>query len=283
MDDEKIVVQCKGDDFTIEVKREKWENIRYTMNKTTRQLDEGVLGTFNQFPLRLAWAITIHKSQGLTFEKAIIDAGEAFAPGQVYVALSRCTSLEGLVLHSKLNANRFYTDERIVRFSRAALDTELLQEELTRAKKDYLEKTIYSLFDFERAILQISDLKRYLTESHTSFEGDVMSWSELLSNKLSSLQGTAGKFQQQLKNLFLKTAQLEENQELKQRLNAASDYFTKELKAVLDLILQSPAVTDSRIHAKEFNDALKEIFSQISLQHFLWQEKRLHRVRGHLY
>ena len=84
--------------FEIEVVKETWKNIRYSVNKNTRQLDEEVLGSFIQFPLRLAWAITIHKSQGLTFEKAIIDAEEAFAPGQVYVALSRCTSLSGMVL-----------------------------------------------------------------------------------------------------------------------------------------------------------------------------------------
>ena len=79
---DKIFVKC-DDDTEIEVQREKWENIRYTLNKSTRQLDTDVLGSFTQFPLRLAWAITIHKSQGLTFEKAIIDAGAAFAPGQV--------------------------------------------------------------------------------------------------------------------------------------------------------------------------------------------------------
>ena len=94
IEDDKIFVHCKDEADEIEVKKETWENIRYSVNKTTRQLEEEVLGSFTQYPLRLAWAITIHKSQGLTFEKAIIDAGEAFAPGQVYVALSRCTSLD---------------------------------------------------------------------------------------------------------------------------------------------------------------------------------------------
>src|SRR5512144_2446870 len=89
---------------------EKSENIRYTLNKTTRQLDSDILGSFSQYPLRLAWAITIHKSQGLTFEKAIIDAGEAFAAGQVYVALSRCTNLDGVVLHSSIRNNSLATD-----------------------------------------------------------------------------------------------------------------------------------------------------------------------------
>src|SRR5258706_1437584 len=96
---DKIFIHCQDREDEIEVSKEKWENIRYTINKTTRQLDSDVLGSFTQYPLRLAWAITIHKSQGLTFEKAIIDVGEAFAPGQVYVALSRCTNLEGMALH----------------------------------------------------------------------------------------------------------------------------------------------------------------------------------------
>ncbi len=105
LEKDKIFVQCKGEPDEIEVKKEKWENIRYSLNKTNRNLEEEVLGSFTQFPLRLAWAITIHKSQGLTFEKAIIDAGAAFAPGQVYVALSRCTSLDGIVLQSRLQSS----------------------------------------------------------------------------------------------------------------------------------------------------------------------------------
>ena len=89
----------------IEVHKETWENIRYSIDKQTQQLEEEVIGKFTQYPLRLAWAITIHKSQGLTFEKAVIDAGRAFAPGQVYVALSRCTSLNGIVLKSQITSS----------------------------------------------------------------------------------------------------------------------------------------------------------------------------------
>lgn len=97
-------------------------------------MDTDVLGSFTQFPLRLAWAITIHKSQGLTFEKAIIDAGAAFAPGQVYVALSRCTSLEGMVLQSRVNSSRLFSDARIVEFSQRSASSGQLQQELAIAK-----------------------------------------------------------------------------------------------------------------------------------------------------
>ncbi len=120
LNEEKILVQCKDEPDEIEVKKEKWENIRYSVDKASRQLKEEVLGSFTQYPLRLAWAITIHKSQGLTFEKVIIDAGEAFAPGQVYVALSRCTTLDGIVLQSQIRQTRMFSDERIVRFSQSS-------------------------------------------------------------------------------------------------------------------------------------------------------------------
>lgn len=148
LEDEKIWIQCKDESEAIEVSKEKWDNIRYTLDKTTRQLSEDVLGSFGQYPLRLAWAITIHKSQGLTFEKAVIDAGKAFAPGQVYVALSRCTNLEGMVLHSRIRSNTLYADDRIVQFTKNILPLEDLQQELTEARKAYQEKVLLSLFDF---------------------------------------------------------------------------------------------------------------------------------------
>ncbi|MEO6356356.1 MAG: AAA family ATPase, partial [Ferruginibacter sp.] len=132
IEDDKIFVQCRDEPTPIEVKKEKWKNIRYSLDKTTNQIEENEIGSFTQFPLRLAWAITIHKSQGLTFEKAIIDAGEAFAPGQVYVALSRCTTLAGMILHSRINNHSLRNDRRISEFASAqrtsARQLQLLQQ-----------------------------------------------------------------------------------------------------------------------------------------------------------
>ena len=113
IDENQIVVSCDGDDEPIAVEQLEWENTRYTLNEATREIEAEVLGTFRQYPLRLAWAITIHKSQGLTFEHAIIDANYAFAPGQVYVALSRCRTLQGLVLAAPLDARAIISDERV--------------------------------------------------------------------------------------------------------------------------------------------------------------------------
>ena len=116
LDNEKIQVLCPGDELEIEVQQETWENTKYTLNEKTRQIEAEVQGTFKQYPLRLAWAITIHKSQGLTFGHAIIDAQSSFAAGQVYVALSRCKTLEGLVLASPISSSAIINDSQVTNY-----------------------------------------------------------------------------------------------------------------------------------------------------------------------
>jgi hypothetical protein len=269
--DEKIMVQCKDEPTAIEVKKEKWENIRYTLNKSTRHLEEDVLGSFTQYPLRLAWAITIHKSQGLTFEKAVIDVGGAFAPGQVYVALSRCTNLQGMVLHNRIRPNSFNTDSRIVAFTKTNLELDVLQQELLLAKKFYQEKILLLLFDFVKPIGEIKELQSYLSDHQTSFNKEVSPWIEDLITKLTELQITAEKFHGQLRRLFQQTGKAEENTELQERIKAGAAFFSGELSKQIDYVMQSPAITDSRMNAKEYNEFLKEIFVQLSMQHFLLQ------------
>src|SRR5271154_1132888 len=130
IENDKIYVSFPGEKNEMEIEKETWKNIRYNYNKEKDHIDEEELGTFQQYPIRLAWAITIHKSQGLTFERAIIDAGDSFAPGQVYVALSRLTSLEGLILHSRIHPQCITTDERVLAFSKSELAEDVLQQEL---------------------------------------------------------------------------------------------------------------------------------------------------------
>jgi hypothetical protein len=271
LEEDKITVQCKNEDFPIEVSKEKWENIRYTLDKSTRQLNEDVLGEFSQYALRLAWAITIHKSQGLTFEKAVIDAGKAFAPGQVYVALSRCTNLEGMVLHSKIRQNALYADDRIVQFTKNILPLENLQQELEQAKKAYQEKTILSLFDFGKVVNGIKELQKYLAEHTTSFNAEVFSWIDELLNKLLALQTTSEKFHHQLRKLFALTEKAEDNIDLQERIKTGANWFSNEIKSIIETVLQSPAITDSTIHAKEYNDLLKDAYTQLAMQNFMLQ------------
>ena len=269
LEKDKIFVQCENEPAEIEVQKEKWENIRYTLNKTTRLLDSDVLGSFTQYPLRLAWAITIHKSQGLTFEKAIIDAGEAFAPGQVYVALSRCTNLEGMVLQSRVKSSSLFSDVRITAFSQQSASGNQLQEELAIARKHYQLSVLLSTFDFCTAINSGKELLEYLLEHRSSFNAQSPSWTEELIGKLDKLQETASRFHTQLRSLFQLQEVPEENPALQDRLKAAANYFVTEINSVSQNLQQSPAVTDSRLHSKEYNDSIREIFAQLALKKFM--------------
>ncbi len=267
---EKIIVQCKDEPAAIEVRKETWENIRYTVDKTTRKLEEEVLGSFTQYPLRLAWAITIHKSQGLTFDKVIIDAGEAFAPGQVYVALSRCTTLDGIVLQNRIRSVGLFTDERIVRFLQNNISTSALANELQQAKKNYLLKIILSLFDYSGIAGEIKELRKYLKENKNSFNEEAQPWAEEMISKVNALQNTAEKFHMQIERLFQQGENPVLNEQLNERLNAGAEYFANAQNRVLGFLQTTPLLTDSRQHAKEMNELLREIFVQLSLkQHLL--------------
>ena len=269
LEEDKIFVQCEDDPSGIEVKKEKWENIRYALNKSTHHLEEEVLGSFTQYPLRLAWAITIHKSQGLTFEKAIIDAGEAFAAGQVYVALSRCTNLEGMILHSRIRPHSLSTDKKIIEFSKGCSTAERLKRELEMARSKYQLEILLSIFDFNRIFIEAKETQEYILQHASSFNSEAFLWVEELLNKVGVVKKTAEKFQAQVKLLFLQNVKPGENSLLSDRLIAAEIYFLNELKTISEFLKQSPVVTDSRLHAKEYNESIKDIFIQLSLKKFL--------------
>ncbi|HEU4471256.1 MAG TPA: helix-turn-helix domain-containing protein [Flavisolibacter sp.] len=145
-----------SEDFLLE--KETWKNIRYIYDKENDDIDEEVLGSFTQYPVRLAWAITVHKSQGLSFDKAIIDAGASFAPGQVYVALSRCMSVGGMVLKSRLHPQAISTDKRIVEFAKQEVsDPAQLRAIVEKEKYIHWGNALMRLFDFSRLLSGLSD------------------------------------------------------------------------------------------------------------------------------
>lgn len=269
LEEETVFVRCPGDQEDIKVTREAWDNIRYTLDKVSQNMKEDLLGSFSQFPLRLAWAITIHKSQGLTFEKAIIDAGEAFAPGQVYVALSRCTSLEGMVLKSRLKTNKLFTDPRIVQFSRQQSGTAQLREEMEKASLEYQRQLLLDVFNYQSCLAELKSLRGFLLENQESFSKDSISWMEQLQQQLGNLEDTGFKFRQWLQLQFARPGKDAENPELLERTKKAVLYFEKECGSLLGLISQSPGVTDSKQNAKEFNESVKSIFTLLASRRHL--------------
>ncbi len=267
IDDDKIFVQCKDEPALIEVKKEVWRNIRYSLNKETQKVEENEIGSFTQYPLRLAWAITIHKSQGLTFEKAIVDAGQAFAPGQVYVALSRCTSLDGMVLLSRITTASLHSDERIVRFSeskeRAQLPKELLED-----KHRYQARVLNNLFDFSAAIKQAATVVRDVEEQVAAFNESALSWTQEVLTRIENLQMVFKKFEPQLLQLLQNNQLPEQNEALQERVIKAAIYFDEQLQWLIKHLHTSPVVTDSKQYSLAYNEDLKDLFTMLCQQAF---------------
>ncbi|HBG42462.1 MAG TPA: aldolase [Porphyromonadaceae bacterium] len=266
IDDDHITVRC-GEDELIDVETAVWEDIRYTADPSTKQIEEKVAGRFKQYPLRLAWAITIHKSQGLTFDKAVIDAGQAFAPGQVYVALSRCRSLEGVVLLSKIHPESIHTNRRIVEYGNLKQSGGLLEKQLDESRKNYRLDLLLSVFDFS-FVLSLSDrLVTKIREAQKSFNEETGPYVESLRKELGEIQAVAVKFQTQLRFIFRQEPVDEAY--LLARLEASEAFFSPKLRHLEDALRQSPAVTDSRAHAEEYNEAVQDIFSELMLKKHL--------------
>lgn len=270
LEEDKVFVLCNGEDDEIEVGREKWENIRYALNDK-RQVEPEVLGSFVQYPLRLAWAISIHKSQGLTFEKAIIDAGNAFAAGQVYVALSRCTSLEGLILQSRINASSLSVDKRLLRFSERMASEDQLKKELADSGRDYFFRLILVTFDFGSELADARELLQYVAKHPTSFSDPSIPWAEKFVNKLDKLEETAARFRVWLKQQFSDQSLSEENNSWQQRTVNASGYFDKEIIEIIRMIRETEVLTDSRLHAGSFNELGRNLFSVLAEKQYLIQ------------
>ncbi len=239
LDKGEVVVHCPEDDFNIVTTPEIWENINYTVDKETKAISEDKIGSYTQMPLRLAWSITIHKSQGLTFEKAIIDAQGAFAHGQTYVALSRCKSLEGLVLKSKIHASQIISDSNVLSFNKTAEENQPDEAILQASKSEFQLNLIAEIFDFYGFIRPIDRLLDIYYKNRTSIEGQIETPLNTIKSCVTNLLKVAKSFKAQLAELCEVLNEPETNESLQERFKKAIHYFGEHTKQTI-----SPSIKD---------------------------------------
>jgi hypothetical protein len=248
----------------LKVKKHTWENVRYYTDNNTGRIGKQQAGSFRQYPLRLAWAVTIHKSQGLTFDRVVIDAERSFAPGQVYVALSRCRSLDGIVLLSPLFPDRLFTDAHVLSFTNRRFTSPDLPGRLRKACEEYALHSLLRLFSFENMEEALHRWADHLRTDH-SFSGQIKELPETLKHRLEELHQVADKFKHQLKRL-VPSALLDPAYQavLKERCSRAIGYFTEKLyhefitpvNHYLDVIADKPRIKNLVRPAMELNQCV---------------------------
>lgn len=237
------------------LKREIWENKRYVVNAATKEQQEEVLGTFEQYPIKLAWAITVHKSQGLTFSKAIIDVGQAFAPGQVYVALSRLRSLDGLILRTRIEPSVVSSDKDVVAFTNRGFEQEPLPLQLKASQREYLKQLLAGTFDFSDMLRKVDYTQKDHPET-AQFEDESMKTAlKLFQEKLRSEEENTQKFRNQLIRLLHE----DKRDELLVRIEKGGAYYGDMLHAQMKALFQHMAQAEMLSRTKEYTNALKEI------------------------
>lgn len=266
-DDEHILVQSdEGEEIAVHT--EIWENIRYTAVPNSDEVKSEIAGTFTHIPLRLAWAVTIHKAQGLTFEHVVIDAADAFAAGQVYVALSRCRSLEGIVLLSRIPESALSNAREVLQFTAEQPTIETVADGLQHSQQEYLLHLLFDLYDFGDLLFALEVVQRGV-EGTTSFNlEETRAYLTRLRQALQAEQQVAETFQKQIARLV----GMQDWERLQQRMTAACGYFAPRIQQLCDIIKASPAYTDNKQDGKEYEERMTELHTDLARKRRLMQQ-----------
>lgn len=269
--DSHITVLPQDSDESLDIFPETWDNIEYKLNEETSEIDEYVKGSFVQFPLKCAWAITIHKSQGLTFDKAIIDTGAAFAYGQVYVALSRIRTLEGVVLSSPITPNSIISSCQVDIFNNYIRENKPDQGILYECKKHYFETSLVDIFDFATVKnLSYIILKIITTNLYRTYPTLIAEFEAYMKSFDSEILNSSKSFQKQIRGIIA-TENYETSQFLKERVQKGAIYYTSKFQALFFIVEELRNIDiDSKEVKKRFTDNFQPFILEVSLkQHVL--------------
>ncbi|MDR2680870.1 MAG: AAA family ATPase, partial [Tannerella sp.] len=266
--DREIRVRCPGDTDEIFVTPQKWDNVKYSLDDTTHEIREEIEGSFIQFPLKTAWAITIHKSQGLTFEHAIIDAEASFAHGQVYVALSRCKTLEGMVLSSPVREGSIIHDRTVGRFTQRIEQNQPDEQRFRAAYMAYQQEQLAGLFRFDVFRYRISYIENILSDNRGSIPAQTH---ELFSRMMPPVQAEiiemADRFRQQIDRLLPQQPDVAQNAALQERVGQAAKYFSGKTETLILVPLARVDLDiDNKVVKKQLRDAVTRLTDEARIK-----------------
>jgi GTPase SAR1 family protein len=269
IDGNTIFVLCPGDEEEIAVFPMKWDNIKYSIDEKTNEISEVVEGSFVQYPLRLAWAITIHKSQGLTFEHAIIDAQSSFAHGQVYVALSRCKTLEGMVLSTPIRNHSIINDRTVSSFTHQIEENQPGETDFQSARMVYQHELLHEIFNFAIFRNRILYIEKIISENKGSIPNLTQdAVRRLLPPVQTEIIEVAEKFRTQINRLLLQQSDVEHNPVLQERIAQAARYFLEKIKdKILDILSKINLDIDNKTVKKQLSEAVGRLDDDVQIKY----------------
>ena len=260
VNDAGMIVRGKDNGNEFQLLPEEWGNYKYVLNEETKEITEEIEGTFRQYPIRLAWAITIHKSQGLTFERAIIDARNSFAHGQTYVALSRCKTLEGMVLESPLRREAIISDSTVDNFTKEVERNKPGNRQLHDMQKAYFFDLLSDLFNFYSLDQAYKRLLRLIDEDlYKLYPKQLAEYKELAPHIKEKIVEVSQRFRNQYTRLINGSDDYAADQGLQERVRSGAGYFRKELEPVRSLFEKTNMPLDNKELRKQLNERLQAL------------------------